>query len=127
MGDVLAARKTILVVEDSATVREQMRGMLAESYDVQVAGDGNAALERIKIAHPSAVIADVNMPGMGGIELLRVLRSTPSTKSLPVIIATTVTAIDTVNECRALGCTGFVLKPVHKEYLLAKLRQLFKD
>jgi len=40
------------------------------------------------------------------------------------VIATTVTAIERVNECRALGCAGFVLKPVQKEYLLAKLRQL---
>ena len=73
---------------------------------------------------PDAVVADLEMPGVGGIELLRLLQQNARTRSIPVVIATTVTSLDRVNECRALGCAGYVLKPVQSDYLIAKLRKI---
>ena len=64
---------------------------------------------------------------MDGVSLLRAVKQDPDLKAVPIIIITTVTAIDVVNQCRTLGCAGFVLKPVNRDYLLAKLRRLLKD
>lgn len=72
-----------------------------------------------------AVISNLAMQGMGGVELLKAMKASPSTSGVPVIVVTTSTSVDAMNSCRALGCAGFVLKPVDVSYLKAKLRRLF--
>jgi len=117
-------RHRILVVDDSPTIRVKMLELLSTSFDCFEAINGKDGFEKALLERPDAVVADLEMPEMDGIGLLRAMRADGRTQRIPVVIATTVTAIERVNECRALGCAGFVLKPVQKEYLLAKLRQL---
>jgi chemosensory pili system protein ChpA (sensor histidine kinase/response regulator) len=114
----------VLIVDDAPTIRAHLVAMLSKHFECATAENGVAALEQITANPPAAVVTDLEMPEMNGLELLRRLRENESTKTLPVVIVTTVTAIDTVNECRRLGCAGFVLKPVQIDYLIAKLRQL---
>lgn len=120
-------RKRVMVVDDSSTVRMQIGEMLQERYEVLFAGDGAEALALAQRQKPDAVVSDLEMPGMDGAELLRNLRKHEGLASVPVIIATTVMAVDRVNQCRQMGCAGFVLKPIQREYLLAKLGALLKD
>ncbi|MHB8879613.1 MAG: response regulator, partial [Myxococcaceae bacterium] len=75
-------------------------------------------------SRPDAVVADRERPVLDGLGLLRALRAEPRTAKIPVIVITTVTAVEKVNQARQLGCAGFVLKPVESEYLLAKLSKL---
>jgi two-component system chemotaxis response regulator CheY len=118
--------KKILIVDDSPTVREHIKALLEGEFECITAVDGADGLDKAVSTHPDAIICDIQMPEMDGVQMLRELRSQPDMKTVPVLIATTVMAIDKVNECHALGCTGFVLKPVQKEYLIAKLRQVMK-
>lgn len=114
----------ILVVDDSPTVRGQVTAALAATYECLTASDGAEGLQVAITEMPDAVIADLEMPNMDGVELLRALRGSQATQAIPVIIVTTVTNVKSVNECRSLGCDGFALKPVEPEYLRVKLRQV---
>ncbi len=120
-------RKKILVVDDSATARAQIMGLLEPEFECSSAADGEEGLRKTRTEQPDALVVDLEMPQLDGIALLRELRSNTETQSLPVVIVTTEASIDRVNECRALHCAGFVLKPLEAEYLRAKLRQLFRD
>jgi two-component system chemotaxis response regulator CheY len=120
-------RRRVLVVDDSATIRAQVVQVLSEEFDCIEAEDGRQGLTKAQTERPDAVVCDLEMPNLDGIGLLRGMREDARTRSTPVIIVTTVTAVDRVNECRSLGCAGFVLKPLQKEYLLAKLRQLMNQ
>jgi two-component system chemotaxis response regulator CheY len=117
-------KKKVLLVEDSPTVRAQLVELLRDEYECLEAADGQQGLSRALADAPDAVVTDLEMPNMDGIAFLRALRERAQTRKLPVVIVTTVTSVERVNECRTLGCAGFVLKPVRREYLHAKLKQL---
>jgi two-component system, chemotaxis family, chemotaxis protein CheY len=121
------SKKKVLLVEDSPTARAQLVELLREEYECLEAADGEEGLERALADAPDAVVTDLEMPRMDGIAFLRALRERAQTRKLPVVIVTTVTSVERVNECRTLGCSGFVLKPVKREYLHAKLRQLIAN
>ncbi len=117
-------RPKILVVDDSPTIRAQIVSELHQGYECVTATNGREALALAFEDPPDAAIIDLEMPGMGGIELLGALKTDNRTRETPVVIVTTVTAVDKMNQCRASGCSGFVLKPVNGDYLRAKLKQL---
>lgn len=123
---VMTPRRRILIVDDSETVRTQSRQILSDTFDCLFASNGQEGLEIAIRELPDAVLTDIEMPIMTGVEFLRELRANPVTKEIPAIVITTVTAIELVNECRSLGCSGFVLKPLVKDYVLAKLGQLLR-
>jgi two-component system sensor histidine kinase and response regulator WspE len=80
-------RKRVLVVDDSLTVRELERKLLANSgYEVEVAIDGMDGWNAVRTGHFDLVITDVDMPRMDGIELVTLLKKDPHVKSLPVMI-----------------------------------------
>ena len=120
----MSERRRVLVVDDSPTVLSYVASILAPHFDVEVASDGAEGYRRIGERMPDAVILDLEMPEMNGVQMLSLLRSEERFRSLPVLISTTVTDVQQVNECRRLGCAGFVLKPLNGEYIVAKLRRL---
>jgi two-component system, chemotaxis family, sensor histidine kinase and response regulator WspE len=80
-------RKRVLVVDDSLTVRELERKLLANSgYEVEVAIDGMDGWNAVRTGHFDLVITDVDMPRMDGIELVTLLKKDPHVKSVPVMI-----------------------------------------
>ena len=76
----------ILLVDDSADMRDYLQRLLGDRYDVQVAGDGIAALEAIEKSLPDLVLSDIMMPQLDGLGLLARLRSNPHTSTLPIIL-----------------------------------------
>jgi CheY-like chemotaxis protein len=126
VGQKVAAGKLpkVLVVDDSVTVRMQVVRLLFPHFECVEASDGVEALELARRVRPDAVITDLEMPRMDGMELLRKLRADPAFKSLPVLVCTSSTSLPLLNSTRALGCSGLVLKPMQREYVLGKLRTL---
>ena len=82
-----STRKRVLVVEDSLTVRELERKLLAQSgYDVEIALDGMDGWNAVRAGRHDLVVTDVDMPRMDGIELARLIKADPRLKSTPVMI-----------------------------------------
>jgi len=115
----------ILVVDDEPAVRESLRRALRlEGYEVDLAGDGQEALESMRSNGVDAMILDVSMPRLDGLETCRRLRSEGS--ALPVLM---LTARDEVADRVAgldAGADDYVVKPFALEELLARLRALLR-
>lgn len=110
----------ILIVDDSASMRNMVSATLQSAgHQVQDAGDGEQALTKARVQSFDAVITDLNMPVMNGIELVKNLRTLPSYKYTPILLLTTESATDKKSEGKQAGATGWLVKPFNPEKLLA--------
>jgi two-component system response regulator MprA len=116
----------ILVVDDERAVRESLRRALElEGYEVELAENGREALDRVASeADPDAVVLDVLMPGVDGLEVCRTLRRQGS--RLPVLMLTARTQVDDRVEGLDAGADDYLTKPFALEELLARLRALLR-
>ncbi len=116
--------ETILVVEDDRRIRDMVRrGLLFEGYEVAVAEDGENALRLAREHMPDAVILDIMLPGMSGLEVCNRLRSA---STVPILMLTARDAVqDRVTGLDA-GADDYMVKPFSFEELLARLRALFR-
>jgi two-component system, chemotaxis family, sensor kinase CheA len=107
-----AAAPKVLVVDDQFTVRELQRSILeAAGYRVATAGDGVAALQQLGGgADIDLVVTDLEMPQMGGLELLRRVRGEPATASLPVVVVTSLTGEEDQRRGLEAGADAYVTK-----------------
>jgi len=115
----------ILVVDDDRAVRESLRRSLQfNGYQVDTAGDGQQALESVTSQRPDAMVLDVMMPRLDGLEVCRRLRSTGD--DLPILVLTARDAVsDRVSGLDA-GADDYLPKPFALEELLARLRALLR-
>jgi two-component system response regulator MprA len=115
----------ILVVDDDRAVRESLRRSLQfNGYQVELAGDGQHALNAVDLARPDAMVLDVMMPRLDGLEVCRRLRSVGD--DLPILV---LTARDAVSDRVAgldAGADDYLPKPFALEELLARLRALLR-
>jgi two-component system response regulator MprA len=115
----------ILVVDDDKAVRDSLRRSLAfNGYQVDLAEDGQAALDRMLTDRPDALVLDVMMPRVDGLEVCRRLRSAGD--DLPILV---LTARDAVSDRVAgldAGADDYLPKPFALEELLARLRALLR-
>jgi CheY-like chemotaxis protein len=110
----------VLVVDDEPMVRETLGQVLSdEGYMVDLAVDGETALERVHAARPDAILLDLMMPGMNGRQFLQVLREEPAYASVPVMIMTAVHGLE-VN-LATMGASEVVEKPFDVDELLNKV------
>src|SRR5919198_5658914 len=115
----------ILVVDDERAVRESLRRALElEGYDVELASDGREAVDRLDEVEPDAVILDVLMPGLDGLEVCRQLRSAGN--RLPILMLTARDAVQNRVEGLDAGADDYVTKPFALDELLARLRALLR-
>lgn len=109
----------ILIVDDSATVRHQLRDCLeAAGHDVVEAENGAFGLQRAKAEEFSLIIVDVNMPVMNGLEMLENLRAVPERASVPAFVLTTESSKDMVARGKKCGATAWIVKPFRPEILI---------
>ena len=110
----------ILVVDDEPMVRDTLGQLLAdEGYIVDVAIDGEDALDRVHAARPDAILLDLMMPGMNGRQFLQALRNEPAYAQVPVLIMTAVHGLE-VN-LASIGASEVVEKPFNADELLNKV------
>jgi two-component system chemotaxis response regulator CheY len=119
--------KTILFVEDSASVRQVMTSTLSrEGYDVIVACDGQDALGKLSGGKIHLIISDVNMPNMDGLTFVKTAKQLPAYKFTPIIMLTTETQQEKMNEGKAAGVKAWIVKPFQPAQLLAAVAQLIQ-
>jgi len=119
--------KTILFVEDSASVRQVMTSTLSrEGYDVIVACDGRDALGKLSGGKIHLIISDVNMPNMDGLTFVKTAKQLPAYKFTPIIMLTTETQQEKMNEGKEAGVKAWIVKPFQPAQLLAAVAQLIQ-
>jgi two-component system, NtrC family, response regulator AtoC len=107
---------TVLIVDDERTLARAVKAFLAEAgYEAEVAGDAERALELVESLRPDVVFADVRLPGMSGIDLLRRIREFDP--AIPVIIMTAHGTIEGAVEAVKLGAFDYMKKPIDLEEL----------
>ncbi|HEX3622949.1 MAG TPA: response regulator transcription factor [Acidimicrobiales bacterium] len=115
----------ILVVDDEPAVRTALgRALRLGGYEVDAAADGNAALETLSSTAPDAVLLDVLMPGIDGLDVCRTLRRRGD--QVPILM---LTARDSVADRVAgldAGADDYLVKPFHLEEMLARVRALLR-
>ena len=108
--------RTILVVDDSATVRKFVSVSLSmQGFRVVTAEDGMDALEKLPREHVDLIITDLNMPNMDGMEFARTLRGNPVYQDLPIIILTSLQEKALKSESEKLGINSYLNKPFSLE------------
>jgi len=116
-----AATERILVVEDDHAVQKALRRLFeAEGYGVQVASDGNMAVEMFRSAMPSAVVLDLRLPGLSGREVCREFKQ--HAPAVPIIVLSATSDVSDKVLLLELGADDYVTKPFSPRELLARVR-----
>lgn len=118
--------KTIFVVDDSITMVMSLRSTLTlNGFQVESARNGREALDKLNAGlKPDLIVTDINMPVMGGIELIRGVRALAGLKFVPILTLTTESELAKKNEGRLAGATGWLVKPVSGNDLVAVIRKV---
>jgi two-component system chemotaxis response regulator CheY len=117
--------KTVIVIDDSQTVRRQVSMVLTGAgYEVVEAGDGAEGAEQITLnAGASLAICDINMPKVSGLDLLEKVRA-QNRAHVPFIMLTTEGSPELIDRAVSLGAKGWIVKPFKPDMLLAAVRKL---
>jgi len=117
--------KTILTVDDSASLRQMVRMTLSGAgYAVLEAEDGVDGLAKAKSAAADMVVTDLNMPRMNGLALIQELRKLPAYRGVPIIFLTTESDAGMKAQAKAAGATGWITKPFQQDQLLTVVKKV---
>jgi two-component system chemotaxis response regulator CheY len=118
--------RRLLIVDDSKVMRDMVAACLRPIGEVsfEFAGSGLEAIERLALAGYDLVVLDLNMPDVGGIEVIEFIRSQDKLRALPILVVTT--RGDDQSRMRVLeaGASGFLAKPFAPEQILTEVRGL---
>jgi twitching motility two-component system response regulator PilH len=124
-GANMGSIRKILVVDDSATERHMLGDLLTKAgFDVVSTDNGEDAIVKARQVKPDLILMDVVMPGLNGFQATRAISRDPETKSIPVIMCTSKSQeTDKIWGLRQ-GARDYVVKPVDRDELLAKISSL---
>jgi DNA-binding response OmpR family regulator len=121
---LMSGRPRVLVVEDDVDIAGVLRRSLdKEGYEVRIAGDGESALDEAGMFEPDAVVLDLGLPKLDGVEVCRRLRADGD---VPILILTARDAVDARVEGLDSGADDYLVKPFEREELLARMRALLR-
>ena len=113
---------TLLVVDDNEENRDMLSRRLARrGYTVEIAEGGSRALEMLEEASVDLVLLDIDMPGMSGLDVLKVIRETTTRADLPVIMATARDQGEDIVQALNLGANDYVTKPLDFPVVIARV------
>jgi two-component system, chemotaxis family, chemotaxis protein CheY len=117
--------KTILTVDDSASLRQMINLALSTAgYKVIEAVDGADGYQKATTTPINAVITDLNMPVMNGLEFIRKFRAHPASKGVPIILLTTESDEGLKQQAKEAGAIGWIVKPFKQDQLLAVIKKV---
>jgi len=120
-------RPRILLVDDHPELYRHLTSILADEFVVDVAGGGAEALEQVHRALPEVVLADVVMPGIDGMALLKALRTNPLTCAVPVILLSGRADEEARVQAFELAADGYLIKPFTLRELRARIRAVVEN
>jgi two-component system, cell cycle response regulator DivK len=116
--------ESILIVDDTPVNLKLTRILLAhEGYDVRTANGGEEALEILESFHPRLVLADIQMPGMDGLEMTRRIKADPRHRDIVVVALTALAMKGDEEKAIEAGCDGYITKPIDTRALGDRIRE----
>lgn len=117
--------KTILIVDDSESIREVVSFTLEnEGFNVLVGVDGKDAQKFLNGDKIDLIITDLHMPEVDGIQLIREVRNMPEYKLVPILFLTTESQTEKKMEAKQAGATGWIIKPFVPAKLIAAINKV---
>ncbi|MBW4581044.1 MAG: response regulator [Tildeniella nuda ZEHNDER 1965/U140] len=116
----------ILLADDNADMRDYVKRLLSLHFQVETATNGRTALNAIQVNPPDLVLMDVMMPEMDGFELLRLLRTNPTTQDIPIVLLSARAGEEARIEGLAAGADDYLTKPFSARELLARVEANLK-
>jgi two-component system chemotaxis response regulator CheY len=116
----------VLVVDDSVTMVMSLKTTLTmHGLEVETAGNGKAALDKLIAGlRPNLLLTDINMPVMGGLELIGKVRAIPGLKFIPILTLTTESDAAKRDEGKRAGATGWIVKPCSGDDLIKVIKKV---
>jgi two-component system chemotaxis response regulator CheY len=119
----------VLVVEDSPSMRSYVVNIIengADDVEIVEAENGFEALKTLPHHKFDAILTDINMPDINGLELVSFLKNHPIYKTIPIMVISTESTTEDRNRAAALGAEEYLVKPFEAPELVGKLRRLLK-
>ncbi|WP_172826787.1 two-component regulator propeller domain-containing protein [Flammeovirga sp. SJP92] len=123
----VSTKAKVLVVDDNYSIRELLKGILEEDYDVYLAEDGQKGLQTAKEIMPNLVVSDIMMPVMDGYELAKSIRDDDQLCHLPIILLTAKNSEKSKLKGYEYGVDAYVTKPFNSDVLLARMHSLIEN
>ena len=125
MSQTNAATSYVAIVDDDPAIRSALgRALRMENYDVELFADGNSAIRGVQLRAPDAIILDLQLPDLDGLEVCRLIRR--GGDATPILMLTARNAIDDRVEGLDAGADDYLIKPFDLAELLARLRALLR-
>jgi len=118
------ASEPILIVDDNPANLKLARVLLTlEGYEIRTAIDAEQALRMIEALTPRLILMDIQLPGMDGLELTRLLKAMPECRDVVIVALTAYAMKGDEERARAAGCDGYIPKPIDTAALPGMIRQ----
>jgi two-component system, cell cycle response regulator DivK len=118
------AGETILIIDDNPSNLRLLEAVLVvRGYEVHCAENARQALSLVQTVHPRLVLTDIQLPGMDGLELTRLLKGDPATRDIVVIAVTAYAMSGDEDRAREAGCDGYITKPIDTRGLPVKVAE----
>jgi PAS domain S-box-containing protein len=124
---VASERPRILLVEDEDAMRSHLSEMLSDEFEVDTAANGEQALIAVLRTRPELIVTDIVMPLLDGVELVRLLRETPSTSTIPVLLTSGRAPEELRIEGFEVGADSYLAKPYSGRELRARIRTMLQS
>src|ERR1022692_3683818 len=120
-------RNTILIVDDNPEILLLIQLLLAgENFTVRTARSAGDALEALSVSVPDAMLTDIQMPIVDGLELIRQVRLDPRTAGMLILAVTANAMKENIEEAYAAGCDSYITKPFDSRTFAASVREEMK-
>ena len=117
----------VLIADDHPQILELLEAYLeALPVTVSVARDGEATLAAVEREQPDLILLDIMMPKRSGFEVCRVLKDDPRHRDIPIVMVTALNEVGDMERARESGADDYLSKPVNKNELLSRVRNLLK-
>lgn len=112
----------ILITEDDPLMSRMYEKIFTfEGYEVVMAGNGEEALEKVRLANPTLILLDVMMPKMNGLQVLEKLKLDPATRSIPVVMLTNLAGQQDAETALARGAVKYIVKSEYEPKQVADM------
>ncbi|WP_245901746.1 hybrid sensor histidine kinase/response regulator transcription factor [Chitinophaga ginsengisoli] len=126
-GEMITEKRTVLLIDDNAEIREYLRRLFEDKYIVYEAENGTEGFAAVEKYMPDLVISDVHMEGMNGVELCRKIKETDIISHIPVILLTSASSSEAKMEGIEGGADDYITKPFDSALLLVKVQTIIRN